>query len=125
MLFMITVEKFDPVSVADYLKGEQTAKRKHEYIGGNVYAMAGASNVHNRIATNVTVAFGSQFRDSPCEIFNSDTKVRVRAQNGMRFFYPDAMVVCKPNGRSLSGRTRCHCSSSVAFDSTGRYGRKA
>ena len=79
MLFMSTAEKFDPVSVADYLKGEQTAKRKHEYIGGNMYAMAGASNVHNRIATNVTVAFGSQFRDSPCEIFNSDTKVRVRA----------------------------------------------
>ena len=123
---MITVEKFDPVSVADYLKGEQTAKRKHEYIGGNVYAMAGASNVHNRIATNVTVAFGSQFRDSPCEIFNSDTKVRVRAQNGMRFFYPDAMVVCKPNPSDDHFQDEPVVIVEVAsFDSTGRYGRKA
>jgi len=94
---MSTARKFDPVSVTNYLDGEKEASRKHEYVAGEVYAMAGASNAHNRIATNVTVLLGSQLRGNPCDVFNSDTKVRVRAQSGIRFFYPDAMVVCNSN----------------------------
>jgi Uma2 family endonuclease len=94
---MSTARKFEPVSVADYLAGEKTAKRKHEYVGGEVYAIAGASNTHNRVASNVTGLLHSQLRGNPCDVFNSDTKVRVRAQTGMRFFYPDAMVVCNAN----------------------------
>jgi len=38
------------VSVADYLEGERISEVRHEYIGGHVYAMAGASDDHNRIA---------------------------------------------------------------------------
>lgn len=84
-------------SVRDYLSGEATAKRKHEYVDGVIYAMVGASNSHNRIATNATGSLHSQLRGKPCEVFNSDTKVRVRTQRETRFYYPDCLVVCHPN----------------------------
>jgi Uma2 family endonuclease len=94
---MSTARSYGPVSVGDYLRGEQTAQRKHEYVDGRVYAMGGATNVHNRIATNGTVALGMQLRGLPCQVFNSDTKVRVSLATGTRFYYPDVSVVCRPN----------------------------
>jgi Uma2 family endonuclease len=94
---MSRVRSYQPISVRDYLSGEQTAKRKHEYVEGLVYAMVGATNVHNRIATNATVSLGSQLRGKRCQAFNSDTKVRIRLRRGTRFYYPDTLVVCQPN----------------------------
>ena len=94
---MSSVPYFQPISVREYLEGERNAKRKHEYLEGFVYAMAGASNLHNRIATNATVLLGFQLRGRPCQVFNSDTKIRVQPAHGTRFYYPDASVVCQPN----------------------------
>lgn len=86
-----------PVSIADYLAGEEISGQKHEYIGGVVHAMAGATNQHNTIAVNALVSFGGQLRGKPCQPFNSDTKVRIEFPDHTRFYYPDAMVVCRPN----------------------------
>jgi Uma2 family endonuclease len=94
---MSTARLHQPISVRDYLRGEESAKRKHEYVEGVVYAMVGATNAHNRIATNGTVALGTQLRGMPCQVFNSDTKIRVRLARGTRFYYPDVSVVCRPN----------------------------
>ena len=94
---MSIASQFQPVSVRDYLAGERVAKRKHEYVDGVVYAMAGGTVQHSRIASNATVALGSQLRGHQCEAFNSDMKVRVRLSRGTRFYYPDVSVVCQPN----------------------------
>ena len=94
---MTAAGKWDNISVEDYLAAEEVADSKHEYVAGVVYAMAGAKNRHNRIATNATVALGSRLRGHPCDAFNSDTKVRIQTQIGTRFYYPDAMVVCDSN----------------------------
>jgi Uma2 family endonuclease len=85
------------VSPEDYLEGELNSPVKHEYLGGNVHAMAGAQNVHNRIAGSTFLALASRLRGKKCEPFNSDTKVRVRLPNQLRFYYPDLQVVCDPN----------------------------
>jgi len=85
------------VTVADYLSGESTADVKHEYLGGTIHAMAGASNQHNTIALNAQFLLLSQLRNKPCQPFNSDTKVRIELSDHTRFYYPDAMVVCHPN----------------------------
>jgi Uma2 family endonuclease len=95
---MTAVKQIELVSVEDYLAGELTSDVKHEYLGGYVYAMAGARNVHNRIAGAILGSLYNQLRGKPCEPFNSDTKVRVRFATHTRFYYPDAMVVCEPNG---------------------------
>lgn len=99
---MTAAEKLNLISVEDYLAGELVSTVKHEYLGGVVYAMAGARNVHNLIATNATIAAGSRLRGKRCRPFNSDTKVRVRLPMQTRFYYPDAQIVCDSNPRDDS-----------------------
>jgi Uma2 family endonuclease len=94
---MSTAKKLNLVSVEDYLAGELIAPTKHEYLGGFVYAMAGARNAHNIIATNMLGALHARLRGKPCRPFNSDTKIRINLPGQIRFYYPDASVVCRPN----------------------------
>ncbi|MCK9394838.1 MAG: Uma2 family endonuclease [Methylobacter sp.] len=81
----------DWISEEAYLQSELLSEIKHEYIDGAVYAMAGASKNHQRITGNVSREFGNQLKNTPCESFSSDIKVKV----GSKFFYPDVMVVCE------------------------------
>jgi Uma2 family endonuclease len=94
---MSAAERIQLVSVDDYLSGELVSPIKHEYLGGVVYAMAPARNVHNLIASNVLGVLHSRLRGSGCRPFNSDTKIRVRLPTHVRFYYPDASVICRPN----------------------------
>jgi Uma2 family endonuclease len=103
---MSAVKKLQPISVEDYLAGELVSQVKHEYDGGYVYAMSGARNAHNRIATSITVAVGSRLVGKRCEPFNSNTKVRIPAPPRERFYYPDAMVVCESNSGDESYQDR-------------------
>src|SRR5262245_36744189 len=99
---MTAAKKLNLISVEDYLAGELDSPVKHEYVGGIVYAMAGARNAHNDIATNAIGALHARLRGKKCRAFNSDTKVRVRFAKQVRFYYPDAGVVCRPNPREDS-----------------------
>lgn len=94
---MTAARKLQLISVEDYLAGELVSKVKHEYLGGEVYAMAGARNVHNLIAGNVFGSLYGQLRGKPCRPFNSDTKIRIRLRTHSRFYYPDVSVICRPN----------------------------
>lgn len=94
---MTALKQPESISIADYLAGEEFSDVKHEYLGGTVHAMAGATNAHNVIATSVLLALGVQLRGKPCQPFNSDTKARIEFRDHTRFYYPDAMVVCHPN----------------------------
>jgi Uma2 family endonuclease len=99
---MSTAAKRDLVSVEDYLAGELTSPVKHEYLGGALYAMAGARNAHNLIASNALGALYARLRGRPCRPYNSDTKVRVRLPTHVRFYYPDVSVICRPNPQTDS-----------------------
>ena len=94
---MSAVRKTQPISIEDYLAGELVSDLKHEYLGGAAYAMAGANNAHNLIASNVLGLMGSQLRGRQCRAFNSATKIRISMATQTRFYYPDALVVCRPN----------------------------
>src|SRR5436309_216220 len=94
---MNTAKKINLISEAEYLAGELVSPVKHEYLGGFIYAMAGAQNRHNDIAVNIIGALHTRLRGSPCRPCNSDTKVRVQLTRHVRFYYPDASVVCKRN----------------------------
>ena len=80
------------LTVADYLSGEQDSEVRHEYLCGEVYAMAGASVFHNLIATNLVRAFAIAAAQGPCRVYSSDMKVRVADDI---FYYPDILVVCE------------------------------
>lgn len=82
------------VSVEAYLQGELASEIRHEYIAGQVYAMAGAGEKHNRLAGNVFYHLRSAARGGPCGVFISDMKVRVEQNDA--FYYPDVMLTCDP-----------------------------
>jgi len=94
---MSTARQLEFLSVEDYLAGEIQSPVKSEYVDGRVYAMAGGTNVHSRISSRVLGTLGGQLAGSPCEAFNSETKIRVRRQSRNYFYYPDASVVCESN----------------------------
>jgi len=99
---MTAAEKLNLISVEDYLAGELRSQVKHEYLGGMVYAMAGATNAHNIIASNILGSLHAKLRGSRCRVFNPDTKIRIHLPTHWRFYYPDASIVCRPNPQSES-----------------------
>ncbi|GAA5125548.1 Uma2 family endonuclease [Luteolibacter yonseiensis] len=94
---MTAVKKPRFVTIEEYLAGEETSDVKHEYLGGTVHAMAGATNQHNSIAVNSLGILYGQLRGKSCRPFNSDTKIRIEFFDHTCFYYPDAMVVCLQN----------------------------
>ncbi len=82
---MSAVKKLNLISVEDYLAGELVSPVKHEYLGGVVYAMAGARNAHNLVATNVVGSLHARLRGRRCRPYNSDTKIRLRLPLHVRF----------------------------------------
>jgi Uma2 family endonuclease len=84
----------DFIKLEDYLAGESASEVKHEFIGGSLYAMSGASTEHNQIALNMAVAFWTHLRGEPFRVFVSDVKVRLEISGDDAFYYPDVMVGC-------------------------------
>lgn len=77
-----------------YLQGEADAMIRHEYVRGEVYAMAGAGDGHVRISGNVFALLKAHLRGSGCSVYMADMKVRVKEDEA--FFYPDVLVTCDP-----------------------------
>ena len=82
-----------------YLSMERESEERHEYLDGQIYAMAGESPEHGAICTNLTVDIGLQLRGTPCQAFSKDMKVRSGplprrrySQKGL-YSYPDLVIV--------------------------------
>ena len=99
---MTAAKKLNLISEQEYLASELTSEIKHEYLGGVVYAMAGARNQHNRIAVRVLGTLFGRLTGKPCQPCNSDTKIRIPMPGHTRFYYPDVSVVCEPNPQADS-----------------------
>lgn len=82
------------ISVQEYLEGEMHATVKHEYIDGDVYAMAGGSRNHNTLVFNLAALIGTQLQ-SPCRGFGPDMKIHIRQGQQNIFYYPDVSVSCQ------------------------------
>jgi len=85
-------------SVEDYLYLERTSLVKHEYVDGIVYALAGGTRAHSRIASNAARLLEEALDASPCRVFTSDMKVRITPRI---FRYPDLLVSCDPRDDSM------------------------
>jgi len=91
---MTHAHALQPMTEADYLRVEETAAVRHEFVAGRVHAMAGASERHNRIALNIAFHLRAATRGRTCRAFMADMKLRL--DEGPLFYYPDAMLVCDP-----------------------------
>ncbi len=80
------------LSADEFLAWEAGQVERHEYVRGEVFAMAGGDDRNDLVAGNVYMALRQHLRGSPCKVFASDVKLQVDAADS--FFYPDVMVTC-------------------------------
>ena len=66
------------MTVEEYLVFEEKSKRKHEFMDGEVFAMAGVKRNHSTISQNVSRLMGNQLEKKPCEVHGSDIRVLIR-----------------------------------------------
>lgn len=86
------------LSFEAYLAWEAGQAERHEFFGGEVFAMTGARATHNTIALNVAMALREALRGTPCRVFIADMKLHVALANAS--FYPDVFVSCDPRDRA-------------------------
>ncbi len=79
---------------ADYVALELTSSTKHEFLDGEIYAMAGATEEHSALAAEVLRALGNAIGERPCRAHTSDLRIYVEAV-GLATF-PDGAVICGP-----------------------------
>ncbi|MDJ0648479.1 MAG: Uma2 family endonuclease [Xenococcaceae cyanobacterium MO_188.B19] len=106
------------LTVEEYLKSEQDSEIRHEYVAGQIYAMAGASEEHNLIVGNIFALLRPHLRASSCRAFVSDMKVKVKTQQADIFYYPDLLVTCDPNDNKKYFKTNPNLIVEVLSDST-------
>ena len=80
------------MTYAEYCTFEREAKVKHEYLRGEVFAMAGGTLEHGRLAVRVTHLLSRELEARPSRVLSSDVRVRIEATD--LDTYPDASVVC-------------------------------
>ncbi|HEY6723173.1 MAG TPA: Uma2 family endonuclease [Polyangiaceae bacterium] len=76
----------------EYVALERESPTKHEFLDGEIYAMAGGSEDHSALAAEVLRALGNGLEDSPCRVHTSDLRIYVEAV-GLATF-PDGAVIC-------------------------------
>ncbi len=80
----------------EYLAGEREVETRSEYVGGLIYAMTGASELHNTVAAELHTLINSALPDE-CRAWQSDMKV-IGENHGQHFaYYPDIMASCEEN----------------------------
>ena len=95
------------MSPEEYLAFERSSPEKHEYLWGEVFAMAGASYEHNFVVANLVGEFRAVLRQKPCNIFPSDLRVFIPATG--RYVYPDGLIVCgEPRFSDEQNDTLCN-----------------
>ena len=84
----------------EYLAVERASQERREYLDGQIYLMAGESEEHGTICTNLTLEVASQLKGTLCRAFSKDTKVRsgpipkTRYSAEAFYSFPDLVVVC-------------------------------
>lgn len=86
----------EPMSFEEYLLWEEMQEERHEYVNGQVVAMAGASDPHELVAGNLFAYIHGHIRGKGCRVYKGDMKLRYRVGEVDLSYYPDVMVVCDP-----------------------------
>ena len=81
----------------DYLVWEAEQLERHEFVNGEVFAMAGAEDRHVMVSLRLASALLAHLSGTGCAVFMSDMKLSIKTLEN--FFYPDIMVSCSPADR--------------------------
>jgi Uma2 family endonuclease len=91
------------MSFEEWLEFEQTSVQKHELVDGQLFAMAGSGDRHNRLAVRLCTFLESASEASECLTYAMDMKLRVPTGEG---YYPDVMVLCDSQGEKSTYKTK-------------------
>lgn len=87
-------------TVEEYLNFERASDERYAYFDGEISLMAGESDKHGIISTNLVVDVGIQLKGKKCQVRSKDAKVQTggfklntKSKKGV-FSYPDLLVVC-------------------------------
>jgi Uma2 family endonuclease len=87
------------MSDAEYLRVEEAARDRHEYVAGRSFAMAGAPMGHNEIVANLLITLGPTVKQAGCRVMAADMRVKVEALGN--YYYPDVVVTCERNPKAV------------------------
>lgn len=81
-------------SYAEYLAIDEASEIRYEFLYGEIFAMAGSSMNHNRIARNASNNLHAQIKGKgkKCDTFMSD--IRLEIKNQSIYYYPDVVITC-------------------------------
>ncbi|WP_294000517.1 Uma2 family endonuclease [Sphaerotilus sp.] len=82
----------------EFLAWEISQVERHEFIEGEVYAMAGGDDRHARVTLNVAGAMNLHLRGSGCRAYSTDMRLNVASLGS--YVYPDVMVTCSAADRA-------------------------
>ena len=109
-------------TAAKYLIWEAGQTGRHEFVDGEVFAMAGAEDRHVTVALNLAFALRQHLAGGPCRTYMSDMKLNVAAAN--QYFYPDLLVTCSASDMvNASVKSEPKLIAEVLSPSTAAYDR--
>ena len=84
-------------SAADYLAWETTQPERHEFLDGEVFAMAGAEDRHVTVAGNLYITLRQHLSGSACRTYMSDMRLHVAARGVWHSNSQTACTNCAPH----------------------------
>ena len=79
------------MSEAEYLVFEEKSHIKHEFMNGEVFAMAGGRRFHSLTISNIARHLGNQLEGKSCEVHRNDLRVKIKPAH---YVYPDVVIAC-------------------------------
>ena len=81
-------------SLADYLDHEERSQFRSDFYQGELFAMAGTSDVHNEITGNLYSLLRTRKKSASCRAYMENVKLELLP--GQFYVYPDVMLTCDP-----------------------------
>lgn len=84
-------------TLAEYLELEAQSEFRHDFYQGEIFAMAGTTDIHNLIVGNLRTAIHQKIRGKDCRVFAENVKLELLRDEYM--IYPDIMITCDPRDK--------------------------
>ena len=84
-------QRIPHLTLGEYLALDEASERKWEYEEGRVYCLAGSTNRHAIVVSNLSTALNNALGERPSRMLIISQKVIVAAQ---KHYYPDLVVSC-------------------------------
>lgn len=88
----------------EYQELEANSEERFEYHDGIIVAMAGGTNRHNEIVSNLVVSLKPRAKKSGCNYFSES--IKLFRSNSDKYLYPDGMLTCNPLDKQTKNGVR-------------------